>query len=224
MPVTCVWTLRRFDDFVCSLYLQGLSMGTAARPPGDLLFVRAEEVFGGMRQMEAHVDDVRYARYSPDGSHNAELLRALGVPSVLRETIEERVAGDLRLNPTITRKQAASLLNLESLSARCGRALDRRVLCRVFGSGTFTFEDDQPCVPVDEEVRGRLRQSALESAGDLGFEPYIRFFENEESEAPPSSEYLDLGSDLLSDEDLRRLLSAYSGLRATAGRVGEPSI
>lgn len=214
MPVTCVWALRRFDDFFCSLYLQLVSTGLRLPVP-ERVIERAQprRLFAAMRQMEASADAATHVEYRTDGGHQAELLRAFGLPAAMRATLEAIVAGGPRRNPAFTHKQAVALINAESLSARCGIGLDRPLLRRLFTAG-FEFDDDRPCELLSGTSRRRLREDALECASAAGVDSYVRFFSHEDG--GPDDGVPSLAPSLLGDEDLRRLAEAC--LKAPAGR------
>lgn len=208
MPIRFVWTLREFDDFVCSLYLQLISMGRRLPPPEEFVGrVGPDNLFAGMRRFEECADSVAYVRYRRDGRHNLELLRELELPSTVSVEIERAVVGP-RLNPSLTHKQAVALLEADALSTRSGVALDPRVLRRMFNAGEFRFEDDGPCVLIGEETRRRLREEALRCAIDLGPGAYVRFFNPREAEQPPAG-VSDVDARVLSDADLNSLVWAY---------------
>lgn len=98
-PVTCVWTLRRFDEFRASLYLQLDSMGFDL--PSCEEFVRdsdGDSLFAAMRRIEDCVDHVGYVAYDPAGGHNRELMRRCAVPAPLARSIEVELAQGPRLN------------------------------------------------------------------------------------------------------------------------------
>lgn len=209
MPLTCVWTLRRFDDFACSLYLQMISLGLPLPPPAQ--FVERpwlHRFFAAMRQMADRVDDAAYVKYLSDGGHQAELLRAFGLPVEMREAVERKLADGPRLNPGLTHKQAVTLINFESVSARCGVALNPGLLRRLFNTGGVEFDNDHPCVLIEADLRARLREDALERAAALGLDAYVRFFAEEGGREGDSSEFPGLEPDLLDADDLHRLARA----------------
>lgn len=211
MPVTCVWTLRRFDDFAHSLYLQMISMGIRLPAPVEFIGnVSPKGLFAGMGLVEECVDDVAYVKYRSDGRHNAELLRAFGIPVPVGRAIEREAIGGPRLNRSLSHKQAVALLNVEALSARSGVALDKEVLREIFNTGGFEFEGDGPCELVDDRVRRGSRERALECAVETGLESYLRFFGGQEGIGEPSPAFAGTGPELLDDEDLNRLAEASS--------------
>lgn len=211
MPITCVWTLRRFDDLACSLYLQMISMGIRLPAPTEFIgSVSPKGLFAGMRRMEQCVEGVAYVKYRSDGGHNAELLRALGIPISLSEGIVREATDGPRLNPSLTHKQAVALLNVESLSARAGVALDKEVLREAFNAGGFEFEGDGPCELVNGGVRRGSRERALECAAEIGLESYVRFYEGQEGTDEPSPAFVGTGPEHLDDEDLSRLVEVSS--------------
>lgn len=206
-PVTCVWTLRRFDDAAHSLYVQ-LSLARSRKRPPIAFMERLSQdgIFSSMRKVEDAIDGrVIYVKYDPIGAHNAELLRAFGVAEDLAEVIQSDLRASPRLNISRTHKQLAAAINADELSARSGATLDKHALLEVFDRGEFTFEDDWPCELIGYDVRRGLHERALKAAREHSFTPYIRFFADEELGELPMPESLEL--DILSDRDLERLTS-----------------
>jgi hypothetical protein len=208
-PVTCVWTVRRVDDMVRSLYRQLTAAGVELTPPPQLAEeFQPDPLLDGFRKVDDLVATVVYFKYDHAGSHNAELLRAFGVSAELAGVIERDLRAAPRLNTSLSQKQAAAVLNLESLSARTGARLDKAALLKAFRHGDFRFDDDRPWALMDDGVSRSLHQRMLESSLKNGFEPYPRFFGNvvvgSESSTPTPD------SDLLSDGDLNKLASELS--------------
>lgn len=105
--ITFIWTLRRFDDFRRSLYLQFVSIGYVPSSPEKFMSNdNGERLFSGMLALESRVDDVVYLKYDPGGSHNDLILRALSLPAHLADELRAEVAGDSQLNPSLSHKQA----------------------------------------------------------------------------------------------------------------------
>jgi hypothetical protein len=209
MPVTCVWTLRRFDLFRCSLYLVLTSLGHPVPSPTEFLDdVPPRALFERMLEVEASVDASAYVKYESGGEHNAELLRAFGLPAETVAELELELASAPRLNPSIGHKQAVALLNLEAISRRAGVAVEKRALRSAFEEG-FQFDGDFACAVVDDCTKRDLRERALEDAGALGFAPYLEFFGAEEREprmpVPAAPVPVPLVPDVVDDEDLARL-------------------
>lgn len=204
----CIWSLRRIDALVCSLYMLRLRRGEKIAPPDQFLAKpsKADLLFAGMRRMEAAVNgDVAYVRYDPEGAHNDELLHAFGFPDGARASIIRDV-NDARLNASPTQKQAAVLLNRDALSARAGVELDGRELREAFRRGEFSFENDRRCELVDDGVRRDLHEKALAAARRQDFAQYTEFFGD--AEIAPSSP-TPLEPEIVSDEDLAKLVTHF---------------
>jgi hypothetical protein len=226
MPVRCIWTLRRHDELLVSLVLLNLKMAPAVPPA--LSEVRAQAPtrsrrlggvgdldsrFAGMRRVERALDgDVTYLEYDPDGTHNLQLLRLLELPPALESDLGEALRSGPRLHSGPTLKEAAALLNVEALSKRAGVELDRGRLQRLFtrpdfSPGELRFADDQPCDPVDAELRRELHERALAAARRHDLRAYVEFFADAEIEPhdPP-----DLGQENITDRDLEQLVAHAS--------------
>jgi hypothetical protein len=209
MPVTCVWVLRRFDEFRRSLYLQFVSIGHFAVGPREFMDDRrGQRLFTRIQTLESYVDDTVYIRYDPSEHHPRELLPALGIPAEARNTIERELSVGPELNRSLSHKQAVSLLNFEALTARAGMELDKRALWDGLRSGSLLFAEDGPCRLVDNRARRGLHGDALEAARQCGFEPYVRFFADDM--IADSSDPVHMGPEELSDEDLDLLVRTCS--------------
>jgi hypothetical protein len=220
MPVKCVWTLRSFDEFFCSLYAQLISVGLQLPPAVKFLeHLDPRLVFTSMRQLEECADEASYVRYRSDGKHNADLLRALGAPDSLSSEIASLAIGS-RLNPSFRHKQVLALLEVDSLSARSGVDFDPKELYAMFNAGEFEFTGDRAFDPLGGHGKRRLRERALHSASEAGPPAYVRFFGSSEALPDPSAGAVAVvpGEERLDDEDLASLVLAYSGL---AGEVSE---
>jgi hypothetical protein len=209
-PTRCIWTLRRLDDALSSLYLRQLSMGAANRLPAPAeLFAgvdRLDGLFAGMQRVESAVGgEAAYVRYDPAGTHNAELLAAFEIHGQLKEQIVEALAGAPRLNVSPTHKEAVTLLHLDALSARTGAELKEAAVRNVLGRRDFAFETDWPCEVVDRNVSRALHKRALAAARRVGFTPYVDYFSSAELDAPSSPA---LAPEILTDADLKRLLDS----------------
>lgn len=218
VPTRCVWTLRRADDALESLYLLVLRQGGELPPPDE--YLRGWELgplFEGMRRV-ADVDGVEsaYVRYDRSGSHNAELLGAFGVPSPARSVVLAELERGPRLNAGLSHKQAAVIANLASLSARLGAELDRDEVRSAFAGGGFRFDGDRRCELVGGEARRAVHKQALDAARENGIDAYAEFFG--EAEIPPAQSP-GLDPDLVTDRDLERLLAH---LEQSASTYREP--
>jgi hypothetical protein len=210
-PTRCVWTLRRYDEMMRSIYLLRLRRGAKARPPRerpDQKPLVLDPQFAGLRLVEEAVEgDVVYVKYDPDGGHNAELLRALGVDDETAARIERELSLGPRLHAAPSHKQAVSLLNLEALSARAGVDLDGEALRNAFLDGSFEFEEDWRCELADLDWQQEVHQLALAAARRNRVTAYVEFFDGVELQWSASSTS-DL--DAITEADLERLV-AISG-------------
>jgi hypothetical protein len=205
MAVTCVWTLRRLDEVLSSLYLFRLALGEALPPPADHLdrIRLPDRLFEGLRKLEvASAGDVVYVRYDPAGAHNRRLLGAFGLSGRVEAAVRMEIDRGPRLNASLTRKQAAALINLDALSAKSGIALDRGRLGEMFRRGGFGFAGDDRCELADAGTRATFHARALAAADRQGFAPYGEFFADAEIEGPSA---VALDADVLTEEDLARL-------------------
>ena len=200
-PLTCFWTLRRFDEVVNSLLLQVISgMGEqissieAVRERFRSLSIedldrnlQLDGVFAKMQALEDAVSgQVAYVRYDPGGTHNRDLLVGFGLPAALVDEICDELAAIPRANTGLGHKQLVAQLAMD-----------------VSEASTLRFESDSPCVLLTPELRRDLHRRMCESARRQGFEPYLRFFSDEDAgDAPPASR---LTLDMLSAEDLALL-------------------
>ncbi len=205
VEVRCIWTLRRFDDAIRSLYLRRLVLGLDLLPP-EQHFNRIHdlnEFFSGMLRVQDAVDgNVVYVRYESGGGHNDDLLAAFGIPPAARVKIREQLLYGSRLNASVGHKAAVALLNLDELSTKIGAQLDGVALRKALQLGDFEFDGDRTCVLVSGAVRRHLHEQALAGAHNQRFLPYDDFFGDAEI---PDSAPVDMVSDALTDEDLQRL-------------------
>jgi acyl carrier protein len=204
-PVRCIWTLRRFDDWAQSIYLGRVANGHELPPPDQFMGnLRPAHLFSGMLEVEEALDgNVAYVEYSAAGTHNEELLRAFGLPPEVAVPIGRQLSTAARLNVGLEHRQIVALVNRKALSERCGLVLEPEPLLAAFRRG-FRFAGDHPCVLVDPGARRDLHHRMLESAAETGFEPYVRFFADDEigDDTPPAS----LDPDCLGDDDLDGLV------------------
>jgi hypothetical protein len=205
-PVRCIWTLRRFDEVLHSMFRQmALRRGLKESQMTELLAtLRTGELFMRMRRLEDAVGgDAVYVRYDHSGLHNAELLRAFGMSDDAVGTICRELAIAPRLNITPSHKQVAAAENIAAIKAGWGLELDRTAMCRAFEHQGFQFHHDGPCVLFEQATRLNLHESMLEAAHYSSFVPYGRFFGEEKLDNfPPVSR---LEPDVLTAEDLTRL-------------------
>ncbi|HET8863126.1 MAG TPA: glycosyltransferase [Solirubrobacterales bacterium] len=97
--VKCVWTLRRFDEVIVSLHLQPRPEALEPSSLAPLMRgLEADHLFDCMHGVEEVAAESVYVKYQPDGRHNIELLRALGVPRELARDIERDLNAGPRLN------------------------------------------------------------------------------------------------------------------------------
>lgn len=210
MPVRCIWTVRRFDDTVHSVCVQRAIAGLEWSPE-CVARVDPGHLFAGMRAMEDAADETLYIRYDAESSYQSELLRSIGVPAAAAETIHREMAASPRLNTSQSHKQLAVLLNLESLSARCGTPLDTRRLREIFDQGRFQFAGDRRADLFEAAARRELHAKALAAAREHGISAYERFFG--EAEIGPSQLPLSGDPSSVSDDDLRQLSAEDAPVR-----------
>lgn len=201
-PVRCIWTLRRFDDVICSWYRQLKLLGIEVRP-ADQFLSRIKPNPAGFQHVEEVVTEARYVKYDSAGGHTVALLHQLGIPPDLATVIESDIQTNSRRLVSLTHKQAVAVLCAEELSARSGLELERSALLDVFRQAGFRFDEDRPWQPADDSIRLSLHREMLGSSLQVGFAPYPRFFGEEifgNAFATP------LSPDVLSDQDLDRLM------------------
>ena len=215
--LTTLWTVRRMDELLVSMYLHQVLLGEQ-RSPSEWFdhrfkydwiaaFVQGNAVFGSLSGIEAvHV------KYDHEGAHCGELLTAVGVPRRLRRQIVREIGDAARTGARLTRKGVGTLVFLDQLSERAGVALDRKRLVNAFYRGEIAFADDAPFEAVDREMAARVHEVALDAARAHGFGPYVEFFGGDEVEGPSSPSAVDL--DLLTDADLRRVVASSQGAGA----------
>ncbi|HEU5142591.1 MAG TPA: hypothetical protein VFU04_05480 [Solirubrobacterales bacterium] len=206
-PVTCLWTLRRFDDMAHSGCVHVSVGGGLSRSAAELMReLRQDRLFASMQALESVVEGgVRYVEYDSAGGHNTELLRACGLPDDVVELVATELKTSSRRNAAYSRKQLAAVVKAEELAARGEVSLDRRSLLQAFDSGDLSFDDDGPCRLAGHDVRLEVHRRALETARRHGLAAYLNFFDRAElGEVPPPTT---LASDGLSDEDVERLIA-----------------
>jgi hypothetical protein len=203
MPVRCIWFLRRFDDLVNSACLYRAMAGLKSVVPACVRDLDPNPLFIGMREMVEAADEVAYIRYDFGGSYEADMPTVLGVPRAVAHVVCRELESTPRLNSSPSQKEMTVLLNLRTLSARCGAELDVRLLREVFAAGGFRFEGDCRCDLFGTTFRRELHTRALASARECGISAYGDFFGDAEiakSSAPPRFD-----PNSLSDKDLSRL-------------------
>lgn len=208
MPVRCIWTLRRFDEVLHSIFRQmSMRKGLGEPKMASLLdHFRIEDACDRMRGLESlAVDGAVYVRYEPTGGHNAALLRSFDVPEEVVASVCSEIDAAPRLNPTPSWKQIVAAENIGAIAARSGVELDRDAVCHAFEHDGFRFQHDGPCVLFGPELRRGLHERMLASARDCGVVPYDQFFGDENlAECPPATR---LEADVLTDEDVRQLVT-----------------
>jgi hypothetical protein len=202
MPVRCIWTVRRFDDAVHSICVQraiaGLQWG-----PDCVARVDPDDLFAGMRAADEAADEAVYVAYGGGGDYQAELLGAMGVPAAAAEAVYASVTARPRLNTSQSHKELAALLNLDSLSRRCGTALDGRQVREALAGGELRFDGDRRADLFEAAMRRELQEKALAAARRHAVSAYVRCFE--EISVEPSPPPLSSDPSALSDRDLERL-------------------
>jgi len=204
-PVTCIWTLRRFDELMHSLCMQMALAERLTLSPAEFMLRRhLDGIFAGMRRVEEAVaGSVVYIKYEDDGSHGIALLEAFGLPPEEARRTERSIGRRPRFNRSCSHKQMVALLNTESLSVRCGVLLDQHDLLDAFHGQGLRFADDRRCELVGPKVRRELHERALDAACAAGIRSYERFFGQDDlGSGPPVT---NMSVDVLTDEDLDRL-------------------
>lgn len=205
MPTRCIWTLRRRDELVRSVYLVGLKL----RPrgfdwpinPNDA--VKLDAQFAGHRGVEEAVDgDVVYVQYDRMGAHHAKLLDAFGIDPPVAARIGDTLARAPRLHAGLTHKQFVVLGNIEALSLRAGVSLDEAAIRNAFRRGDFEFERDWSCEWTVTDWQKATHEVALDAARRHGITAYVEFFENAELDGRVPSER---DTNAITDDDLRCL-------------------
>lgn len=214
--VRCIWTLRRLDEYTASFRLRRALIGD------ELTLVDLDDVPGlvktfstaltGMREIENAVDGgVDYVKYARGGGHTGAILRIVGLSADLRAPLEAMLSGGPRLNPGLSHKAALVVRHRELIAQRAGVEIEKSDLRLLFYLGDFEFSDDGPCVPMSHEVSLALHEEGLAAARRTGLDAYVSFFEHDEVE-PFAVAALD-DVDLLSDEDIERLVGRLEELR-----------
>ncbi|HEX6688967.1 MAG TPA: hypothetical protein VF085_09925 [Solirubrobacterales bacterium] len=209
-PTRCIWTLRRFDQLLESLYLLMLWHGNDLPPPAAYLRRRMEgPVFEGMRRVEDLAGiQVAYVKYCPDGAHNGELLHTFGISDSIGAIIREELERGPRLNISPSHKEAVALASAEELSERARVTLDVDRLRAAFKNKSFRFDRDRRCELVSEAAKRNVHKRALAAARRYGIESYCEFFEGASIIA---SESYGLDAAIIDNEELKRLV-AHLGL------------
>lgn len=214
MPVTCLWTLRRSDEALASLYLLWLALGLDLPPPEEHFRQRRHTgtFFAGMQALHDLLDGRSvYAKYESSGAHNRVLLGALGIPPELATAIGRRMESSPRVNPRMTQKQAVICLNLDLLSNRCGVALDRQALREAVYHRELDFEGDRPCELMDGDMRRAVHGDALAASEEAGFAAYADFFADA---VPEDSTPVSLDPSVIADSDLELLVDRLGHRRS----------
>jgi hypothetical protein len=205
-PVTCIWTLRRLDEMIHSIYLRRVGKGVETHTPSEVMeWLDPDRMFANMRYVQdAHDHRTAYLKYEPSGTHNVELVRMLGLPDEMTSSLERELGARRRLNLSRTRKQLASLMNVQAVCSRAGLDVTREELLAAYDDDGFGFEDDEPCELAGREPREGLHERALAGAGAHGIAAYCDFFGDARVEPPAPT---DLEPDALTERDLRRLVA-----------------
>jgi hypothetical protein len=158
-----------------------------------------------MRRIEDVVHGMStYVKYGANGSHNSVLLRALGLPSDLADTVAAQVSTSDRLNVSRTHKQVAAAVNARNLlCGGRGSSFGSRMLLQAFDSGRLHFDEDGPCELFGGGLRQELHRQALGAARKIGFDPYPGFFGNQTPGEIPAR--VSVAPDALNRQDLTRI-------------------
>lgn len=216
--VRCVWTMRRFDQWLTSVYLFLLAVGRSPGRPEPfferMLSFLPGSLFESLAALENTVDvEVAYVRYESDGSHYSRLLGAFGVANRAARPISEELRHGTPFRPSITHKQAVALVDPRAIGQSIGMDLDHASLRRILLENDFEFEHDRRCEPVEEAIASSAHERALAAARANGIGAYVDFFGAEVVRAP-SSPGLDLS--VLASCDLERLRRAARTQRSAA--------
>jgi hypothetical protein len=218
--LSCLWTLRRVDEFYASMYLHQSLVDGVFRSPGDFFLKRyrdrwIEMFVRGAAELERVSARALYTRYDAAGKHHEELLEGAEVPEALRSQIVERIRMGRRRGATVTHKTAVVLNHRDLFSERAGFEITKRRLYRLLREGRLRFEGDERIELVDGELRSLVHQQALDVCRECGFEPYPRFFESDEIEP---SQPRPLDPDVITEEDIRGLVEAFEEAMRDARR------
>jgi hypothetical protein len=213
--LTCLWTLRRIDEFYASMHLHQALINGAFRSPKDFFLKRYHnrwiEIFArGAAELERATARALYTRYDAAGKHHEELLEGAGVPEPVRSQIVDRIRTAGRRGATVTHKTAVVINHRKLFSERAGLEITENGLYRLLRDGRLRFENDAKIDLVGGELRSLVHQQALDVCRECGFEPYPRFFEADEIEAsPPRS----LDPDVITEDDIHGLVTALEEAR-----------
>lgn len=212
-PTRCVWTVRRYDELLSSLYMWLVRMGSRKLPPpAEFLedHIGPNNLLVGMMDAEAVLDgEVAYVKYNPEGTHNFELVDALGIRGPVASRIGSSLASGRRLNARPTSKQSAALRDPAALSSRVGVELDSAGLRRAVFDEGLEFDRDEPYRPVSGEVADAAHQRMLAAARRDGFGPYEEFFGEAEIDLTCSAS---AGLEAFTEEDLALLADRFGGV------------
>jgi hypothetical protein len=208
MPVRLICVLRRVDERFESLYRLALKKGRSLPPAASLVRRDAGSIaeFSGMQRMEEALEGaVTYIKYERNGAHNAQLLSAMGIVGKLHAELVADLERGPRRNVSPSHKQIVALRNVEALSRQAGVEIDAPALREAFFREGFVFEDDGPCIVLDEDSRWNGHMYALMRAKEYGFTPYLEFYEAARMDclSAPSS----LDPDVITDRDLASLVT-----------------
>lgn len=205
-PVRCIWTLRRLDEALGSLYRWHAMLGARLPPPDRFFegFDRFRDLFSGMRVLaEEPLDGISYIRYATSGLHQEEVLRNLRLPDSLLAVLLVELTDTPRLNVALSHKQAVAMLCADSLAEQTGMRLDTVSMRKLFAEEGFEFEQDGRWQLVGGDVADALHARALAESARHGFPTYAAFFS---CETVPDARPSPIAPDVLDDEDLRRLV------------------
>lgn len=212
-PVRCVWTLRRIDSLLTSLYLHRLVTNKPLPPPADFFQGFSELSGEGITTMrimdDAFSESAYYNCYDSGGAHYDEILRTVGVPDALREEMMETLRRRSRRNVRLGQKGAIALLHTDEVGQMAGVELPRFALRNALRTGKLQLPNDRPCELVEPHLRRAVHEKALEASRNEDFLPYAAFFEGQEVQPTLAGE---MDPEAFTDEDLKCLRSWRTGL------------
>jgi hypothetical protein len=207
--LTMLWTLRRMDDFLASMYLHQVLLGRAGSPEEFYEHRFSVGWIEGFIEGSAEIDGLPelesvYTKYDRGGAYCADLLKGIGVGWRLRRRIMRSIRSGPRTGGRLTQKGAIALIHLDEISRRSGIEIDRRLLVSGLHRGELTFSDDSELEIVSGELSREVRETALGASRRHGFAPYADFFAADVVTGSASPSPLDV--DLLTPEDDERVV------------------
>jgi hypothetical protein len=213
----CLWTLRRMDELFASIYLHELRGGLDQQPQeyfrNRLEIGWIEEIVYGMAQLRGSSNWATVCTaYQPDGKHLGQLLSAVAVPETLRNRILKLVKQGPRWGVRLTHKAALTLLHRDALSKRAGVEISWTAVVEALRDGELVFNHDSQLEVVDPAIRRQVHCDALDACRKHYFQPYIDFYENDETPDMPASS---MEVDVLTEDDIESISAAVEPTAAT---------